>query len=176
MSNNTEKQTNKYVSRWFSNATTNEEFSLTRGPFNSRKEAYDYTRRFLNDHKYAPLPFASIWERKYRLLDLASAVGDELVDRVLKQLQEKLQDYPERASICLKLTLDEYYNTVQLHDLVERIKKTIKGWQEENNINIPSYYPVGWCDGDALETIASNRDNCIGTDVITQDMAEEVAE
>lgn len=157
MSKNTKKQTTKYVSRWFSNASLDGDFSSISKPFLTRGEAYDYTKRVLDDPENTSMPFATIWERKYPLLNLADGVDYGPVLGMLREINEQLNDQLEDYSDTrFKRPYKDYTTKEQFDDLLERIKKTIADWQEENNIIIPADYPVGWCAGDGVETVQSN--------------------
>ncbi|WP_295963662.1 hypothetical protein [uncultured Bartonella sp.] len=157
MSNNTKKQTNKYVSRWFSNASLDGDFSSISKPFLTRGEAYDYTKRVLDDPENTSMPFATIWERKYPLLNLADGVERGVVFDLMYEIEEQLNARLTKSSSGnLNLPWADYSTEEQKLDLLKRIKKTIAAWQKENNITIPAHYPNGWCAGDGVETVVSN--------------------
>lgn len=157
MSNNTKKQTTKYVSRWFSNASLDGDFSSISKPFLTRGEAYDYTKRVLDDPENTSMPFATIWERKYPLLNLADGVERGVVFDLMYEIEEQLNARLTKSSSGnLNLPWADYSTEEQKLDLLKRIKKTIAAWQKENNITIPAHYPNGWCAGDGVETVVSN--------------------
>jgi len=157
MSNNTKKQTTKYVSRWFSRVWTEDDCSFMPKSFSTKKEAYEYTKRILEDRKNRSTPFTAIWERKYPLLNLAAGVSYgnilEMLRKIEEQLNEPLKQYSDGY---LKLSWENFSTKEQNYDLLERIKKTIVGWQKENNIIFVASYPVEWCAGDGVELIQSN--------------------
>lgn len=157
MSKNTKKQTTKYVSRWFSNASLDGDFSSISKPFLTREEAYDYTKRVLDDPENTSMPFATIWERKYPLLNLADGVERGVVFDLMYEIEEQLNARLTKSSSGnLNLPWADYSTEEQKLDLLKRIKKTIAAWQKENNITIPAHYPNGWCTGDGVETVVSN--------------------
>lgn len=157
MSKNTKKQTTKYVSRWFSNASLDGDFSSISKPFLTRGEAYDYTKRVLDDPENTSMPFATIWERKYPLLNLADGVERGVVFDFMYEIEEQLNARLTKSSSGnLNLPWADYSTEEQKLDLLKRIKKTIAAWQKENNITIPAHYPNGWCAGDGVETVVSN--------------------
>lgn len=157
MSKNTKKQTTKYVSRWFSNASLDGDFSSISKPFLTRGEAYDYTKRVLDDPENTSMPFATIWERKYPLLNLADGVERGVVFDLMYEIEEQLNARLTKSSSGnLNLPWADYSTEEQKLDLLKRIKKTIAAWQKENNITIPAHYPNGWCAGDGVETVVSN--------------------
>ena len=157
MSKNTKKQTTKYVSRWFSNASLDGDFSSISKPFPTREEAFKYTKDILDDPSNTLMPFAVIWEQKYPLLNLADGVDYGPVLGMRREIEEQLNDQLEDYSDArFKGPYEDYDTKEQFDDLLERIKKTIADWQEENNIIIPADYPVGWCAGDGVETVVSN--------------------
>lgn len=177
MSKNTEKQTTKYVSRWFSNASLDGDFSSISKPFLTREEAYDYTKRVLDDPENTSMPFATIWERKYPLLNLADGVDYgavwDMILAVKGGLNDQLKDYSDAR---FKRPYEAYATDKQDWDLFERIKKTIADWQEENNIIIPADYPVGWCAGDGVEAVQSNWSDRKWPATDKSSKAEETAE
>ena len=157
MSKNTKKQPTKYVSRWFSNASLDGDFSSISKPFLTRGEAYDYTKRVLDDPENTSMPFATIWERKYPLLNLADGVERGVVFDLMYEIEEQLNARLTKSSSGnLNLPWADYSTEEQKLDLLKRIKKTIAAWQKENNITIPAHYPNGWCAGDGVETVVSN--------------------
>lgn len=157
MSKNTKKQPTKYVSRWFSNASLDGDFSSISKPFLTREEAYDYTKRVLDDPENKSMPFATIWERKYPLLNLADGVERGVVFDLMYEIEEQLNARLTKSSSGnLNLPWADYSTEEQKLDLLKRIKKTIAAWQKENNITIPAHYPNGWCAGDGVETVVSN--------------------
>ncbi|WP_295950208.1 hypothetical protein [uncultured Bartonella sp.] len=158
MSKNTKKQTTKYVSRWFTKGwLEDDDFLSDLKSFPSREEAYDYTKDMLDAPSNTSMPFAVIWEQKYPLLNLADGVDYGPVLGMLREIKEQLNDQLEDYSDArFKRPYEDYKTKEQFDDLLERIKKTIADWQEENNIIIPADYPVGWCAGDGVETVVSN--------------------
>lgn len=177
MSKNTKKQPTKYVSRWFSNASLDGDFSSISKPFLTRGEAYDYTKRVLDDPENTSMPFATIWERKYPLLNLADGVERGVVFDLMYEIEEQLNARLTKSSSGnLNLPWADYSTEEQKLDLLKRIKKTIAAWQKENNITIPAHYPNGWCAGDGVETVVSNWSDCKWDDGDKAGIAEEEAE
>ncbi|QHJ78489.1 MAG: hypothetical protein [Bacteriophage sp.] len=178
MSNNTKKQTTKYVSRWFTKGwLEDDDFLSDLKSFPSKKEAYDYTKDMLDASSNISMPFAVIWEQKYPLLNLADGVDYGPVLGMLREINEQLNDQLEDYSDArFKRPYENYKTNEQLDDLLERIKKTIADWQEENNIIIPADYPVGWCAGDGVETVQSNWSDRQWPATDKSSKAEEAAE
>jgi len=177
MSKNTKKQTTKYVSRWFSNASLDGDFSSISKPFLTREEAYDYTKRVLDDPENTSMPFATIWERKYPLLNLADGVERGVVFDLMYEIEEQLNARLTKSSSGnLNLPWADYSTEEQKLDLLKRIKKTIAAWQKENNITIPAHYPNGWCAGDGVETVVSNWSDRKWPATDKSSQAEEAAE
>ncbi|QHJ77471.1 MAG: hypothetical protein [Caudoviricetes sp.] len=158
MSNNTKKQTTKYVSRWFTKGwLEDDDFLSDLKSFPSKKEAYDYTKDMLDASSNISMPFAVIWEQKYPVLNLADGVERGVVFDLMYEIEEQLNARLTKSSSGnLNLPWADYSTEEQKLDLLKRIKKTIAAWQKENNITIPAHYPNGWCAGDGVETVVSN--------------------
>lgn len=169
------KTANKYVSRWFSRVWTEDDCSFMPKSFSTKEEAHEYTKRILEDRKNKSTPFTSIWERKYPLLNLAAGVSYgnilELLRKIKEQLNEPLKQYSDGY---LKLSWENFSTKEQDYDLLERIKKTITAWQQENNIIIVASYPVEWCAGDGVELIQSNWSDRKWDDGDKAGIAEEI--
>ena len=178
MSKNTKKQTTKYVSRWFTKGwLEDDDFLSDLKSFPSKKEAYDYTKDMLDASSNISMPFAVIWEQKYPLLNLADGVDYGPVLGMRREIEEQLNDQLEDYSDArFKGPYEDYDTKEQFDDLLERIKKTIADWQEENNIIIPADYPVGWCAGDGVETVVSNWSDRQWPTPNKSSKAEEAAE
>lgn len=176
MSKNTKKQTTKYVSRWFSNASLDGDFSSISKPFLTREEAYDYTKRVLDDPKNTSMPFAVIWEQKYPLLNLADGVGYGTALVMLREIKGKLDDQLEGYSDARfrRCQYESCSFNEHIFDLSERIKKTIAAWQEENNIIAPADNPVGWCKDAVVAIVKSNWSDRQWDDGDKAGIAEEI--
>ena len=179
MSNNTKKQTTKYVSRWFTKGwLEDDDFLSDLKSFPSREEAYEYTKDMLDAPSNISMPFAVIWEQKYPLLNLVDGVdyGDviHLLYEITGRLNAPLEEYPNAR--FMRSYLERDTTKEQTDDLFERIKKTIADWQEENNIIIPADYPVGWCAGDGVEAVQSNWSDRQWSTPNKSSKAEEAAE